>query len=72
MSALMSSMKLAAFPIIAMVLFLAAFAVILGRVMFSKSGAELERAGRIPIDDGVVTPRPAHGQTSTGESRRNF
>jgi cbb3-type cytochrome oxidase subunit 3 len=62
MSALMSSMKLAAFPIAALVLFLMAFGIVVWRVFGAKQAAEMDRASRIPIEDGVVTERTGGGE----------
>lgn len=66
MSALMSSMKLSAFPIAALVLFVLVFSVMVIRVMRRSASAEMDAASRIPIEDGVVTGRAS----GVGETRR--
>lgn len=69
MSALMSSMKLAIFPIVALVLFLLAFAMVVIRVYSKKERPEMDRAANIPIDDHVVTPRTGTPADATNTRR---
>lgn len=70
MTALMSSMKLAIYPIVALVLFSLAFALILFRVFSRRENPELERAGMIPIDDNIVTPVSTSPNTPSTSPRR--
>ncbi|CAG0949125.1 cytochrome c oxidase cbb3-type subunit IV [Phycisphaerales bacterium] len=53
LSELMSGMKLAAFPTIALVIFLVVFAVVTFRVLFNRDREEYERAARMPLEDST-------------------
>lgn len=58
MSELMSGMNLAAYPTIALVIFLLVFAAIAFRVLFRRDREEFERAARLPLEDSVeIKPR---------------
>lgn len=58
MSDIMSSMGLAIYPTIALVLFLAAFAAILVRALRRAEKPEMDRAACLPLADDNAAPAP--------------
>jgi cbb3-type cytochrome oxidase subunit 3 len=50
-SELMSAMQLTTFPIVALVLFLLAFAAVLARIFRPGSSADMDRHATLPLDD---------------------
>ena len=57
LSDVMSHAGLAGYAVVALVLFLVAFAAIVVRVARRSSNAEFARASRMPLDDPAPSPR---------------
>lgn len=57
LSDIMSNMGLALYPQLALILFLVVFTLICARVFLFSSRREMDQAARIPLQDGVTTPR---------------
>ncbi|MBX3384976.1 MAG: cbb3-type cytochrome c oxidase subunit 3 [Phycisphaeraceae bacterium] len=60
MSELMSAMQLTTFPIVALVLFLLAFAAVLARIFRAGSRAEMDRHATLPLDEPIPPTSTQH------------
>ena len=57
LSDIMGGLDLTVFPQVALVMFLAIFAVVMGRVLRRGRGKDFERAAALPLEDGTRIER---------------